>query len=189
MIIGVTGTFASGKDAVGEYLKDKKGFELFTISDIIREEIIKRKIEPNRDNLRQIGNKLRAEHGGQYFIKTILARAKTNKVVIAGVRQKEEALFFKEHPNAWLVGVDAPTKLRFQRLKKRGRPGDPQTFSEFLKKEKQEMKGEGKNVQNIEFCIKQADFTIINDGSFAKLYRNTEKVLKKIQSQKRRKSK
>ncbi len=43
MILGITGTFAAGKDTVAEYLKTK-GFSVFSLSDAIRDECAARVI-------------------------------------------------------------------------------------------------------------------------------------------------
>ena len=60
MIIGLTGTISSGKSTVAEILI-KKGFEHHTYSDILRLEAKKRNIEPTRQNLQKLGNKLKEE--------------------------------------------------------------------------------------------------------------------------------
>ena len=51
MIIGLTGSYCSGKDTVADYLVNKKGFSHISLSDIIRQELQKAGIEPTRENL------------------------------------------------------------------------------------------------------------------------------------------
>ncbi len=55
MIIGLTGANASGKGEAASYLKSK-GFEYYSLSDILREEAKRKKIEPLRENLIKRGN-------------------------------------------------------------------------------------------------------------------------------------
>jgi len=58
MIIGLTGTMASGKDAVADILK-KKGFICLSLSDEVREEAKNRQIELTRENLQILGDEKR----------------------------------------------------------------------------------------------------------------------------------
>ena len=62
MIIGLTGTNAAGKSTLLNFLISK-GFNNFSLSDIIREELVKRGIEISRQNLIDIGNEMRAKYG------------------------------------------------------------------------------------------------------------------------------
>ena len=90
MIIGVTGSYASGKDSVAEYLI-KKGFQHFSLSDEIRKELKKRKIKETRQNLIKLGNELRKKHGNEILAKRIIELiSKNNKnlnkiAIISGV--------------------------------------------------------------------------------------------------------
>jgi len=53
MIIGLTGRNGTGKTEVANYLKSK-GFELISLSDILREEARKRNMDEKRDNLKNL---------------------------------------------------------------------------------------------------------------------------------------
>ena len=54
MIIALTGTIASGKGEVADYLK-KKSFQYFMYSDVLRDVAKARGIEPTRENLHKLG--------------------------------------------------------------------------------------------------------------------------------------
>ncbi len=181
MIIGITGTFASGKDTVAEYL-EKKGFEHFSLSDEIRKIAADRGIETTRDNLRELGNSLRDEFGPDYLPKRVLQQAKTDKILISSIRQPAEALYLKKNKGFVLLGIDAPIELRFERLRLRARPGDPQTLEELKDKEAKEMESKGPNAQKIHECMNMADYKIINDGNFEKLYKEVDDVISKQES-------
>ncbi len=58
MIIGITGTSGAGKGTVVDYLL-KKGFKHYSVRDFLTEEILKRGLEPNRDNMIFVANELR----------------------------------------------------------------------------------------------------------------------------------
>ena len=71
MIIGLTGRNGTGKTEVANYLKSK-GFELISLSDILREEARKRNMDEKRDNLIKLGNEMRKKFGsGILAIKAI----------------------------------------------------------------------------------------------------------------------
>ncbi len=188
MIIGITGTFASGKDTVAEYLAKKKGFERVTLSDIIREELKKRGLSETRENLQKIGNELRRQKGPLYLLKEALSRVKSNKVVIAGVRQRDEADFFKQGEDRILLAVDAPPHIRFERLRARGRKGDTLTWEEFVAKEKEEMSGKGGIAQDVKYCMDKADFVLDNSGDEDYLYDQIDEILEIIQEKEGQKS-
>lgn len=178
MIIGLTGTFASGKDTVADYL-EKRGFEHHSLSDEIRKVAAERDIETTRDNLRELGNSLRDEFGPDYLPKRVLKKVRSDKILVSSIRQPAEVAFLRKQKNFILIGIDAPIEVRFERLKKRDRFGDPRTLEELKEKEEKEMQSGGKNAQKLHECMESADYVIINDGNFSKLYKEVNRVLSK----------
>ncbi len=183
MIIGLTGTFAAGKDTVAEYFEKNKGFEHFSTGAVAVEIAKNRGIEPTRDNLRELGNALRDEHGPEYLSRQVIEKkAKTDKVVVTGLRQTGEVEYLKSLGNFFLIAVDAPIELRFRRMQSRQRAGDPTTIEEMREKEKKEMNSTDNNAQNIKECMDMANYFIVNDGSIEKLNHNAEKIYQQITS-------
>ncbi len=178
MIIGLTGTFAAGKDTVAEYLITK-GFEHYSCGDQIREIAEERGIKQSRDTLRELGNELRDNEGSDYLARRIIEhKAQTDNVVISGIRQPGEIEYLKKLGNFHLIAVDAPVELRFQRMKERNREGDPKTIEEMVEKERKEMESAGPNAQRIHECMQMADSLIINDKDKEALDKKVEEVLK-----------
>src|SRR3989344_5194886 len=133
MIIGLTGKNAAGKGEVAAYLK-AKGFTYHSLSDVIREEATKRKLEHSRDNLINLGNELREKFGSNYLAKKInnkinqhFKKNKNQNFVIDSIRSPFEAKELMKNKNFILAGIDAPVELRFQRLLSRNRLGDAKT--------------------------------------------------------------
>lgn len=178
MIIGLTGTFAAGKDTVAEHLMTK-GFEHHSTGDQIREIAEQRKIKQNRDVLRELGNELRDKFGSEYLCRRIIEeKAKTDKVVISGIRQPGEIEYLRTLGNFHLIAVDAPIEMRFERMKLRNREGDPKTLEELVEKERKEMESAGANAQRIHECMQMADSLVINDGDKEALDKKTDEILK-----------
>jgi dephospho-CoA kinase len=56
VIIGLTGSYCSGKDTVADYIVGKSGFLHFSLSDEIRLIMKEQNIEPTRENLIVLGS-------------------------------------------------------------------------------------------------------------------------------------
>jgi len=182
MIIGLTGTIGSGKGEVVKYLKGK-GFEHYVYSDILKEIAKQRNIEPTRANLQKLGSDIKKESKNLGVLsKKLLKKIKTDKAIVDGIRNADEIRELRKKRNVYIIGINAPQKIRYKRIKKRNREGDPKTFLEFKKLDNIENRGETKG-QEINKCLKMADFLIINNGSLELLKGKIEKIVETISSQ------
>lgn len=173
-LIGLTGTNGAGKGEVAAYF-GKKGYAYFSLSDLIREELIKKGKEVTRSNLIKMGNELR-EKGGYDILARLVMKKLKDKAVIDSIRNPKEVEYLRKQKSFILVAVDAPVDLRYQRAKKRGRVESASTLHDFIKKEAEEMTNleKGQQLQN---CMKMADFLVINDGSLEDLHQKLEELL------------
>ena len=132
MIIGVTGRIGSGKGELSKYLSGE-GFYRLTFGDEVRKEAIVQKIPETRENLQKLGYELRKEKEECIWTRRLANQIKTtNDYVIDGFRYPDQIeLFNKRFEDFYLIAVDAREELRFERLKKREREGDPKTWEEF----------------------------------------------------------
>lgn len=174
-LIGLTGTNGAGKGEVAAYLM-KKGYEYFSLSDLIRDELKKKRNEITRDNMIATGNALRKRYGADILARRVMKKVKAKKAVIDSVRNSREVAFLRKQKGFLLVAVDAPVELRSKRVKKRGRLESALTLEEFIAKEKEEMTGDA-GEQQLRRCLALADITLINDGTLAALHRRIEKCL------------
>ncbi|MBI2143815.1 AAA family ATPase [Candidatus Woesearchaeota archaeon] len=182
MILGLTGTFAAGKGTVAECLIGK-GFQYYSLSDELRLLLREKGITPTRDNLIKAGNALRKRHGSGFLAELVLKRLKgapsVANSVVDSIRNPAEIASLRELNGFFMVAVDAPVDIRYERARKRNTERDPKTFSEFLVQEKREMAGKS-NEQQLAACLKEADFTVTNDADYKKLYKEIERVLAEI---------
>ncbi len=179
MFVGLTGTLGSGKDTVAEYLK-KKGFSYYSLSDILRDECEKRGLEKNRDNLIKIGNELRKEFGPDILAKKILEKIEKNKVkkaIIVSIRNPKEAEALKEKKGFFMLNIDAPIEIRFQRIKKRGGDRDKVSFEKFREQENFEMSSNDPNSQQLKAVAQMTDYDINNSGSLKDLYGKVDEIV------------
>ena len=186
MIIGLTGTFASGKDTIADYLVKEKGFGAYGSGDVVREYVKELGWPMTRDSQREMANKLRQERGADFLVKEAIKKSPGENKVISGIRQPNEAEFFTNTKGAYLIAVDAPIEIRFNRIVKRKREGDPVTLEELRTKENKEMSNSANNpnCQNISACMKIANYKIDNSGTFSELYEEIEKALDQIKNNK-----
>ncbi len=179
MLIGITGPNASGKGEVANYLKSK-GFIFCSLSDILREESTRLGLEPSRENLIKLGNDLRRIHGPSILAtKAIEKISGNNDYVIDSIRNPYEIESLRKIKGFFLIGIDAPVKLRFERLLKRKRPGDPLTLEEFIGNELKENLNNTEN-QQLNICLSRADIKIINDSTLEEFFNKIDEAINKL---------
>ncbi len=179
MIIGLTGENCAGKGTVAEYLQ-AKGFEYYSLSDVVREALQKENKEIRRDNLIKKANELRQNDAGA-LAKEIIKRIEPNKkYVIDSIRNPLEVDELMKLKHFALVHVTAPARIRFERMVKRKRESDPKTYEEFMRIEEAERKNTDPKKQNLEATVARAKKTLVNDGAFSKLYDNINHLLAEI---------
>lgn len=160
LVVGLTGLKAAGKDTFADVLA-AKGFDRYRVSDAVRAEAKERGIEsPTMKELQDIGDALRRETGdsGAWIVRLMsMARDRgSRKVVVNGVRNPGEIEALRRE--AWnrfvLVGIVAPTPLRFERFLKRRQAGDGDSMSAFLEMDDRDRGlGQPPEGQQVDRCL------------------------------------
>jgi dCMP deaminase len=177
MIIGLTGENCAGKSTVAEYLM-KKGFYYYSLSDVIREELKAEGTPITRENLIGKGNALREKFGPGILGTKIGQKLQDDKnYVIDSIRNPAEVDALRKLGRFFLMYVNAPDEIRFERIKSRGREEDPRTYEAFIRIEKLEMDNIEKTKQNLKGTFALADKSIINDGDVNELYDKIDQAL------------
>ena len=177
IILGLTGSIASGKGTVSKYLKEKYKAQTFKFSQILRAMLQRAYLPETRDNLVKISFALREAFGQDILAKIIAGDVqKTNRkiIVVDGVRRPADIKYLKDLPGFKLIGLDAHPKIRYERLKKRRENKDDQTktWSQFLADQQAETE------VYIPELIKKADLIIDNSGSLEELYKKIDNLIK-----------
>jgi len=180
MIIGVVGEAGSGKDAITDYLRDEKGFHIYSLSNTLSNVLEDLTLPPDNRELKiALGNSLRSTFGD--IVLAIAARDfidqhKSENIAIASIRNPSELIHMRDVYQAKIIGVNMPDKKRFELMQKRDRPGDPQTWDEFMAlKEIESGIGQDKSGQQIKLCMDLAHVIIENDGELEDLYRKVDR--------------
>jgi len=178
IVIGVVGRIGSGKDELTKVLNRACEVPILSVGDIARELAYEQGLEANRENLHRISRQAFEEHGRDYFIEQVIERIEAEgweSVSITGIRTPRDVKLLRERfgRNFLLVHVEVSDEtLRYERLKKRDRPRDPETFYEFRIQEQEE-----ELLFNLSETLEMADLTLNNDGSLEDFHQLVVKEL------------
>lgn len=180
-IIGITGSFGAGKGAVVDYLTQTLGFNHYSASAFITEEVVRKGMSIDRDSMTEVANDLRAQHGPSYIIDSLFERAKAEgkDAVIESLRAVAEVRRIKEL-GGFVLGVDADPKLRYDRAYRRGSEKDTVSFEKWVLQEQNEMNPNDPSKQNIFGALKESDAIISNNGTLEELHQQVDETLKDL---------
>lgn len=183
-IIGISGSFSSGKDTAANHIIEKYGFEHNSLSDELRIVLKERGEEQSRDNWRRLGNELRAKYGPGVLAERALKRAKTNKLIFSSIRNLGEIEVLKKKAKQTngrfiFIWIDAPVEKRYDWAKERGRIENVKSITEFIEKENLERSTQA-HKQQLGLCEREADFKVVNDKSKKDLYKKLDKLMKGV---------
>jgi dCMP deaminase len=182
MIIGLTGKNGSGKTAVSDYLQSR-GFEYYSLSDEIREEIRRRDLEITRDILIEVGNDLRRQFGPGVLAERILRKLGTDQnYVIDSIRNPQEVEVLRRRSDFTLLALEADQATRFERSRARGRESAAQTLQQFIDEETRELDSDNPASQQLLATGRKADVVVNNDGTLEELHRRLDKLLPPLMS-------
>ncbi len=174
-IIGLTGKNATGKGEAAQFIA-RSGYLYRSLSDILREEASSRKLDPSREVLITLGRELRESGGPGVLAARTVPQLTKDRYVIDSIRNPAEIDILKTAGNFFLLGIDAPIELRFERASKRGRIENASTIDEFRKIEDRE-RSDNALAQQLDHCLQRADKVILNDSSLKHLEENVREVL------------
>ncbi len=183
MIIGLTGTNAAGKTTIVDYLISKN-FEYYSLSDILRDELTRSGLKQNRENLIRMGNELREKKGASVLADMIKDKLSAKNTVIDSIRNISEIQSLRQLANFFLIAIDAPEEIRYQRAINRNRIENIKSLKEFVEVENKE-KSLNTNHQNIILCMEQADFKIYNNDDMSGLQKKVDNIIDQIQKRAR----
>jgi dephospho-CoA kinase len=182
IIIGITGTLGAGKGTVVQYLVNEMGFVHFSVRGYITQEIIKRGLEVDRNSMTDVANDLRLKHSPSYIVDRLYEDAAQtgNDCVIESIRTPGEIESLRRKGKFFLFAVDAPVKVRFDRIRKRASETDDVDFQTFVLNETREMTSDDPHKQNLKKCIEMADFVFNNSDAISDLEKQVAAAIHSI---------
>lgn len=168
IIIGLTGSFGSGCTSLRYTLRDKFNYKSYKLSEEIFNIAKKEgKKNPTREQLQDIGDRLRKQHGPEYLAKQALLKAKDSKItVLDGIRNIGEVNYLDKNSDFYLIAVAANASTRWKRVKaeykKRGLGEDT-----FRADEKRDLGNGTNHGQQVQMCVNSAAILLHNDKDFS----------------------
>ena len=179
IIVGVTGTKATGKDEFIKVLKEQYGFVSFSLADIVREEAKRRGLPPTTQNLQDIGDELRRVKGKAVLAEMTAQKISQHKeaswIVINSIRNPAEVEFFQRRFGGKfsLIGIDADPEIRRERYLKR----EGVKEEDFEKDNRRDLGEKESYGQQVAECLDLARKIIYNSGSLEELREKIKEFL------------
>lgn len=178
MIFGLSGTYAAGKGEVAGFLA-RRSFRAYSLSDVIREDLRADGIEETREGMIARGNALRAEHGADVLARRVLSRLEPDRnYAIDAIRHPAEVRALRRARSDFrLIWVDADPDVRLERLRARGRPGDPTDRAGLERLEGSELRSDVASAMQLHAVRDLADYRIENDRDLEALHAAVQRIL------------
>lgn len=177
-VIGVVGLNGSGKDELVDYLHQRCGVPMLSAGDIVREIAREESMARTRANLHEISQEYMAQYGKGYFMKRLIEKIEEREweaIAIPGIRTPADVETLRAHFGEDLVVVHVEVTdpfVRYQRVKRRGKPRDPETYEDFLRQDATE-----EEMFHVSETIQHADMTINNDSTLEAFHRRIKESL------------
>lgn len=180
MILGVSGPYAAGKGEAVEFLR-ARSFYALSLSDVIRDELRLRGEAETRERMIETGNALRAAGGPAVLAERLVPKLLPDRnYVIDSIRHPAEVETLRKAGDGFrLLWIDAEEPTRFERLRRRGRSGDPDSVASLRRLEGRELSSSDPSAQQLLAVRDLADFNIRNDGDLAALQAALQSVLER----------
>jgi dCMP deaminase len=178
MIIGLSGLNGSGKGEIVRFL-EARSFHSLSLSDVIRRELRAQGLEETRERMIEAGNGIRAAEGPGALAARLAASLEPDRnYAIDSIRHPAEVEVLRARAqNFRLIWAEADEQIRLERLRARGRSGDPTTRRELQRLEGRELGSADPSAQQLLAVREVADFRIDNNGSLEELQRAIQGVL------------
>lgn len=170
--IAFTGMPGAGKTEAVKVAKEM-GIKIISMGDEVRNEVAKRKLEPNDKNLGKIADEMRKIYGKDIWARRCLEKiGKEDIVVIDGIRNIEEVETFRNKIKDFiLVAIHASPSTRYKRMMERKREDDSKDTKILKEREKRELEWGIGNV------IAMADIVVINEGDLEEFRKKIREII------------
>jgi len=156
---------------------EQLGLPVLVMGDVVREETVRQGLPLTSRNLSIVANSLREKYGREAIAVLLSEKIKsleTRFVVVDGVRSLDEVAVFEELGEACIVAFHASPATRMERIIRRGRPGDPRSWEEFVERDLVELSWGVGNV------IALADYLVVNESTEEKAAEASRRILREL---------
>lgn len=180
-IIGITGSFGSGKSTAASFFQ-KKGYKVALLSAPLEKEALKRKLPITREILQDIGNEWREKFGSGVLVgKALKDLGGVKRIVIDGIRNIGEIDEIRKHKNNLIIAIVADRKIRLGRLKKLKRR-EKLSKELFDRLDSRDLGiGEKNTGLQVAFCIAIADIFVDSNETIKEFKNKLKKIIDKYE--------
>lgn len=184
MIIGVAGTFGSGKDTAASYIEEKYKLLHVSTSNLVREIALKTRGSIERPILYEVASELRRDYGSSVLVDKAFAiyveqKNKYQGLVVSGIRSAGEAQAILSRSGK-LIFIDGDSEIRYLRMLERARDLEIKlTREEFQKQQDKERNDSLDYNFNLEKVREMSSITIFNNKDLASFQSQIDQFLNK----------
>jgi len=175
LVLGLTGSFGSGCSTLAEALRVNHGFEVFSLSTLLKREFEERLRttgeegrEPTRAELQDLGNELRQSKGRDFLARSTIQEAEqqrnADRLAFDSIKNLAEVKFLRDSfPNFFLVQVQCSSDKRWNRVEARYRRQG--LGREDIEKDdiRDQVEFDLPYGQQVQLCADEADIVIANE--------------------------
>ena len=176
-LVIITGMQGAGKGVLADTFR-AAGFPVIVMGDVIREEVRRRGLKPDPKNTKSVMLELREKDGQGAVAIHCLDELKTQTsevVVIEGCRSLAEIDVFDDFAEeVYTICVHTSPKVRFERIKERGRDDAPQEWDVFRERDIRELS------VGLGMVIALSDIMITNEGTIEEMKEKSLKVVERF---------
>ena len=169
----------SGKTEAVKIAKDK-GIPIVRMGDMVWDEVKKRGLELNDQNVGFVANEMREKHGMHIWAKRTIEKIKTMNyegfLVIDGLRNVEEIDIFKKElgEKFIVIAIEVSDKTRYGRAMIRSRRDDSKDIEKVKERDRRE------NRWGLAEVVASADIVISNEKDIESFRGEIRKIFDKI---------
>jgi dCMP deaminase len=180
MILGIAGLNGAGKGEAVRYLQ-ARSFYAHSLSDVIREELQTRNLEPTRERMIEAGNEIRGSEGLGALANRLVANLVADRnYVIDSIRHPAEVDVLRAQTEHFrLIWIDAEEAIRLDRIVRRRRIGDPTSLDGLRRLEGRELGNDDPTAQQLLAVRDLANDTIPNNGSLEDMRKAVQSLLER----------
>jgi dephospho-CoA kinase len=158
-VIVVTGMPGAGKEEFVQVARSL-GYDVVRMGDVVRAEAKRLGVIDTDKGVGGFADQERHHHGFDIWAKRSVAYVRSERTIVDGSRGLEELKIFRQAfgNGVLLVAIHSNPSSRYPRLKKRGRPDAPSSWTEFEERDRRELSWGLGNL------IAMADVMLLNDG-------------------------
>lgn len=177
MVVQITGEPRAGKSEVANHMAEEYDFTVVVVSDIIRAYADMRDIIlNNRASYLEAFKIMKLDLGPNIVADTIL-EADGDRICTDGNRVPADVDRLRGQAPGYVIALNCPTIVRFQRALALASPLDAQTISEFIEADLAESNGPDREHQMLKTVMAEADYYIDSSQPKEQMLQEVDKIV------------